>query len=61
MKIHNLIAKIMFVLFWVSIAGLDSEPMWVPVTCLCVSGLYLAVYAYKKGWLFGSIEDGDEE
>jgi len=61
MKIHNLISKIMFVMFWVSMCALDSEPMWVPMTCLFVSGLYLAVYAYKKGWLFGSIKDGEAE
>lgn len=59
--LHNILTKLMAVLFVLSISAMDSDALWIPVLCMLVSGTYLAVYAYKKGWLFGSIEDGEAE
>lgn len=58
--IHNIITKFMVVLFFVSISAMDSEALWMPATCLIVSGLYLLIHAYRTGAWCNSIEERDE-
>ena len=58
--IHKILTKMMFVLFFVSIVMMDSKAIWVPVTCFLVSGAWLVIYAYKKGW-WGSTGEGDND
>lgn len=59
--IHKILTIIMGVLFILSISAMDSEALWIPATTLFISGGWLTFYAYKKGWMFNSIEDGEEE
>lgn len=49
-KISNVIAVIMFIVFWVSVAALDSIS-WVPIIMALVSLGYIAIFAKVRGWL----------
>lgn len=49
-KISNVIAFVMFMVFWASVAALDSIS-WVPIVTGLVSFGYIALFAKSRGWL----------
>ena len=50
-KIESWISGIVFISFWLSLMSIDSESP-APFIVLVASWLYLAVLAWRKGWIY---------
>lgn len=53
LKTITAIAGLVFIL---SACALDSDS-WLPFIALCISALWLSVFAYANGWLEGRWDD----
>lgn len=59
-KILNFLTWLVFGLFWISLASIDSES-WMPFLVLVGCWIWLIIAAWKKGWFYGQPEDGDAD
>lgn len=63
-KIHKFIKEafisLMFIVFIISIAAMDSESLWLPIIGLGVSFTCLWVAAWKNGHIYGMKDGADD-
>lgn len=58
-KLKNLAIAAVFILFWLSLISIDSETL-LPAALCVVSWLFLAVVAWRRGWLYDPEKDEAE-
>ena len=55
-KILNFATWLVFILFWISLASIDSKS-WVPFLALIGCWIWLMIAAWKNGWFYEPEED----
>lgn len=59
-KILNFATWLVFGLFWISLASIDSES-WTPFLVLIGCWIWLAIAAWKKGWFYGQSREDEAD